>query len=382
MKFSKAQLDYYIRTLLDYIIINNYKGWDPYDISNSYLLRKFSKKDNTKLIMTQANRLIPINLRKITRTKKEYNTKAMALFLSSYINLSFRKYSNEINKIMNWLISNKSQKYNQYSIGFTFDILLSGYSSKKGEPSLIITLFVMFAFFKYYKKVNEKNILKIILSFNELINNELPQNETKDTLWYSYNFEKINEIYNATAKIGKFYSFLYSIIKDDKVLEKIDKILNYLFRKQRPDGSWSYGETVNYTDGFHTAFVLEAIYEMLKFVEHKKYKEMYSKGVDHYMYNLIKKNGQPLYFHPIYSPKDVRKYLIKTDIRDCAMAIIFCKIIQKRDIADSVLNWTLNNMYNPQMGYFYYFKNKFWTNKIEFIRWQAWMLYAFSILYT
>ena len=61
------------------------------------------------------------------------------------------------------------------------------------------------------------------------------------------------------------------------------------------------------------------------------------------------------------------------------MAIVFFSKIGENEIANKVLGWTLKNMYNNKKGYFYYFKNKIFTNRIEFIQWQAWMLYALSV---
>ena len=119
---------------------------------------------------------------------------------------------------------------------------------------------------------------------------------------------------------------------------------------------------------------------MLNYVSSKKYEQMYENGLSHYMDHLFKRNGQPLYFHKSYPPRDIRKVLIETDIRDCAMAIILFSKIGQINQAKKVLKWSLENMYNENKGYFYYYRNKLWTNKIEFIRWQAWMLYAFSVL--
>jgi hypothetical protein len=302
----------------------------------------------------------------------------MALYLSSIINTGQEVFPNEKETILYWLVSNKSNKYDEYSIGFTFDIALRGYTSKRGEPSLIITLFVMYAFIEYCRTTPNNNISDYILSFKDLVDRKLPKVEKQDTLWYSYNFDKFNEVYNATAKVGKYYALTYSMYRDESLLEKIDKILNYLLIKQRPDGSWAYGEKTSYTDGFHTAFVLEAIYYMLKYVNSKRYDQMYESGIYHYEQYLFKRNGQPLYFHRKYPPSDFRKIMVETDIRDCAMAIVLFSRIGKIEKAEKVLAWTLQNMYSENSGYFYYYKNKIWTNKIEFVRWQAWMLYAIS----
>ena len=274
----------------------------------------------------------------------------------------------------------KSDDFSEYSIGFTFDIVLSQYSSPRGKPSLIISLFTMYAFIQYWVETGEDKVLEAVLSFKKLIETKLPRFENIDSLWYSYNFEKVNEIYNATAKVGKFFALLYQITKDEQLPARIEKIMNYLAKKQREDGSWAYGEKIPYTDGFHTAFVLEAIWHMRKVVDKKKYGIMFNKGLEHYKHYLFRPNGQPLYFHPMYKPKDIRRYLIETDIRDCAMAIVLFSKIGDIKLARKVLDWTMKHMYDHDGGYFYYYKNKFWTNKIEFIRWQAWMLYALSVL--
>jgi len=381
MSYMIDQLENLIIELEHHIKSNDFKGYDPYDILNCKFISK--KVHNTKilLILTQLNKISLINFRPLLGIKDIYNSKAMALILSVMLNRKSNNISNnkDISFLIYWLINNKSNKYKEYSIGFTFNIILKNYISAKHSPSLIITLFVMYPFIEYYKRTNDKNVLNHILSFRDLINRELPKFEDSSTLWYSYNFEKVNEIYNATAKIGKFYSLLYPITKDIELLIKIEKILNYLSKKQRDDGSWAYGENIGYTDGFHTAFVLEAIWYMRKVVDNQRFNKMFYKGLEHYKKYLFKHNEQPLYFHPNYKPKDIRGFISETDIRDCAMAIILFSKSGDNSMAKKVFDWTLLNMYDEKKSYFYFYKEKLWINKIEFIRPQAWMLYALSV---
>lgn len=376
----KSQLE--IKNILDFLIknliLNDFKGWDPYDLLNNQIISKILPGNKQRLILTQVNRISPINFRPILSINKIYNSKAMALILLSFLNLD--KNNKEIEFVLNWLIDNKCETYKQYSIGFTFDITMNLYSSSREESSLIITLFVMYAFIEYYKKTKNKHVFDEIISFRDLIEKKIPKFENRNILWYSYNFNKINEIFNATAKIGKFYSLLFTLIKDENLLIKIDKILNYLSKKQRHDGSWPYGEKIVYTDGFHTAFVLEAILYMRKVVDKPQYENMFFKGLKNYKKYFFKETGQPLYFHPFYKHKELRRYLIETDIRDCAMAIVLFSKLRDKKNAEKVYKWTIAHMYNKKNGYFFYYKNKLWTNKIEFIRWQAWMLYALSEL--
>lgn len=366
--------------LAAYISNRGFRGWDPYDFLKCRFIDRKSLNNTLVLILTQANRISPLNFRPLLAIDKSYNSKAMALFLTALLNYESNRNKHTADFIKDWLIANKSKRYTEYTIGFTFDIVLKHYHSFRGSPSLIITLFTMYAFIQYWKKTKDEEVLKSILSFYHLIQNKLPYFETADTLWYSYNFEKVNEIYNATAKVGKFYALLFNVTDDTEIPSKIEKILNYLATKQRNDGSWAYGQRISYTDGFHTAFVLEAIWYMRRVVDDSTYQEMFKRGLDHYKEFMFKASGQPLYFHALYKPKDIRRYLIETDIRDCAMAIILFSKTGDPQRAKKVFNWTMANMYDHEKAYFYYYKNMFWTNKIEFIRWQAWMLYALSHL--
>jgi len=371
------------RTLRDRFERSDCRGWDPYDALNIGIPWTRRLDRPRLLLLTHVVRISPVNLRPTLRIVKSYNSKAMALILSALMiweDLDKGVDWNDIEFVKNWVLDNRSGTYPEYSLGFTFDIVLQNYRSSKGAPSLIITLFAVYALMAYYKRTKETRVLEEILSFKRLVETRLPCHENEETVWYSYNFEKTNEIYNATAKVGKFYALLHDMISSDELRGRIERILQYLLKKQRPDGSWPYGETIRYTDGFHTAFVLEAIWHMLKVVDGHEYEEMFERGLQHYKAYLFKANGQPLYFHPMYKPRDVRRFLIETDIRDCAMAIVLFAKIGDVERARQVLDWTLKHMYDQKRGYFYYYKNRVWTNKIEFIRWQAWMLYALARL--
>lgn len=67
-----------------------YKGYDPYDSLNSKLFQAvplLSKSRIAKLAWTQFFKRAPFNLRPLVGVPKEYNPKALGLFLTSYCNL-------------------------------------------------------------------------------------------------------------------------------------------------------------------------------------------------------------------------------------------------------------------------------------------------------
>jgi hypothetical protein len=377
-------MDYHqiFKNTLDRFAEDQFKGYNPYDILDSDVIYKHVRNKNAILALTQFNKISPINFRKQFGIRKHHNPKALGLLLSALLKTDAVYYKSEISDLKKILLENKSDKFENYSIGFPFPICLSHYTSVVNSPSLIITLFVAYSFIEDYHISGDERVLKTIESINNLIQSKLPKVENEDILYYSYNFEKFNEIYNATAKIGKFYSLYYTITKDEILLSKIKKILNYLCNIQRSDGSWAYAPYIHYSDSFHTAFIIEAIAEMMKLVSSVKYEEMFEKGMKNYRDSYILPSGQPLYIHPQYGNKGRRKLLevTKTDIRDCAMAInLFTKCGLENE-ATKCLDWTIQNMYSSK-GYFYFYKEKMWTNKIEHARPQGWMLYALSNLF-
>jgi hypothetical protein len=52
---------------------------------------------------------------------------------------------------------------------------------------------------------------------------------------------------------------------------------------------------------------------------------------------------------------------------------------QNKKLVDKVLSWSFKNMFDERKGYFYYNKEKYFTNRIPYMRWtQAWMFLGLS----
>ena len=221
------------KVLWTYILDSELKGWDPYDILSANLIRRSVTNSSHKTLinLTQFGRISTFNFRPFFKIKRTIHSKAMALLLAAQLSSECNQNTNSIELLKNLLIYSKSKKFTDYTLGFPFEIVLKSYCSAKGAPSLIITLFGMYSFIQYWKRKKDDEVLKIIFSFNRLLHNKYPKFEDIHTLWYSYNFEKKNEIYNATAKVGKFYALLYQITNDNKLLSQNRKNLELLESK-------------------------------------------------------------------------------------------------------------------------------------------------------
>src|SRR6266705_6787986 len=79
-----------ILKLLAYCQANDWAGYDPYDALNSRLFEALPFLDSRfpRLVLTQALKRSPVNIRRLLLIPKAENPKAIGLFLSALLKLS------------------------------------------------------------------------------------------------------------------------------------------------------------------------------------------------------------------------------------------------------------------------------------------------------
>lgn len=124
--------------LRDYCEAEQYKGWDPYDGLNSKLFNAIpflNKSAICRLVMIQAFKRLPFNLRRLAIIPKQHNAKGIGLFLQGYCNLyraverrpelsvalgNLEKLKAKINEVAELLISLQSPGYSGACWGYNF----------------------------------------------------------------------------------------------------------------------------------------------------------------------------------------------------------------------------------------------------------------------
>ena len=353
---------------------SQFKGYDPYDFAETNsklphaLLSKFSF----------VNKISPINFRPWLGISPTGNSKANGLWLWAMVKTDMHKYHDEIKFLQNWIDQNAATEFEEFSMGFSFRMALTRYASGPGKTSLIISLFTVLPLIEIYSANGDESTLAKILSFEKLLETKWMKFESENELWYSYLPGQKDEVYNATAKVGRFYARLYRVHKRRRYLEIIEKVQNYLQRIQKDDGRWIYSLKAPYVDNFHTAFILESVFEMNQIVNRFRFTVMFRKGLKYYIQNCFTQELVPLHFSKLHGTNDIRNKILGTEIRDCANAIIFFSKTGMKREATKIMQWTIANFYNDKGKYFSFFKNDFFTNRIYFIRWQSWMALAIA----
>lgn len=377
------KISYSFSKLSAYCEKEGYKGYDPYDGLNSLLFRSlpFLPRNRTaRLMWIQAYKRLPVNLRPLTGVKKEYNPKAMGLFLSGYCNLyrhtADEKYLEKIFFFSEKLKELRNREWSGYCWGYNFDWQARAFFQPRNTPTVVATVYASSALLDAYELTKEKQLLKMARSSCDFILNDL--NRTFDengNFCFSYSPLDKSVVFNASLLGSRLLARVFSITGEQELAEAAGKSVHFCCENQNNDGSWPYGKQHyhQWIDNFHTGFNLECLSDFSRFTGNYSFAGYLDKGMNYYLANFFTAEGIPKYYNNSVYPVDIHSsaQLVITLVRSGFFN-------QKRALADKVLNWTIDNMQSDR-GYFYYQINKYFSSKISYMRWaQAWMFYALS----
>lgn len=370
-----------------YCEAENFKGWDPYDGLNSKLFQSTPLKNSAffRLAWIQFFKRNPVNLRKTALVDKDYNPKGLGLFLYSYSKLLNTKENklisgkketqNNIDELAGHLINLISPGYSGACWGYNFDWQNRVFFQPKGTPTVVATSFIANAFFEAFEATGNQQYLDVALNSIDFVLNDLNRTKVKDGFIFSYSPLDNSIVYNATLLGARLLARGYYYTKNEKLKNLAKQAVLPIINRQNTDGSWIYGEakTQNWIDSFHTGYNLECLFDYSLYTNDDQFLSAFEKGLEFYLSNFFLSDGTPKYYHnkiypiDIHAPAQFIVTLVRTN-----------RLIEHRELADKVLEWTINNMQDKK-GFFYYQLKPCFSSKIPYMRWaQAWMFYAFA----
>jgi len=369
--------------LLDYCQANNWAGYDPYDALNSEIFKALPILDSRipRLLLTQALKRSPVNIRPLLLIPKTQNPKAMALFLSAFLKLSdlnLVDHQTLIRLMIDQLISLRSES-SYWCWGYSFPWQTRTIVVPRATPNLVCTTFVADALLDAFEKFQYQECLDMALSAAEYILHELYWDDGEAGCGFSYPLPTLrSKTHNANLLASALFCRVYKHTAKEKFFGPALKVARYSAARQRPDGSWLYGEapTQNWVDNFHTGYNLRALKFIDDYLETDEFQECVARGFHFYKAHFFREDGAAKYFHD-------RTYPI--DIHCVAQSIITLLEFRHLDsgnvsLADSVFRWARKYMWNSR-GFFYYRVLRTCTIRTSYMRWsQAWMFLALSTL--
>lgn len=395
----KSLIDSFIR-LKSYCETEDYKGWDPYDglkskVANSLLPLKHSAI--LRLCIIQGFKRCPVNLRRIAMVPKEHNAKGIGLFLQGYCNLykmiekkgvAFKELGTtdevlrKIRYLADLLLQMRSDnmfpgKFHGACWGYNFDWQARRlFLFPAHTPTVVATNFCATALMEAYEVTHDKRYLEVALSAARFIIEDLHRSEYKDGFLFSYSKLPGNDtVFNASILGSRLLSYCYKYTGNETYKQLARKSIVACCAGQEEDGSWRYGmlPVQKWRDSFHTGYNLDGLIAYQENTGDNSFDENIAKGFDYYINHFFLDDGTPKYY-------DNQIYPI--DIHCPGQLFVTLSRLHKfgafRQTAAKVLQWTIDNMQDPN-GYFYYQLKPSMSSKIPYMRWSnAFMFSALS----
>ena len=367
----------------------NYVGYDPADALNSPFLRKISLGNKLlSRLLTHINTYSPLNFRKILRIEPASNTTALIVIASSLLDLysisGKERYLVKAQIILKRLVEYSSTEYGGMGWGRSIDYQSNRTFHKKGVPLMFLTAKAGEVFAQAFELTNNEDYLHIaeescecILKSSSILDNEVG-------ICLSYTPKGSERILNVSAIAASLFATVGTYTDNKTYKHTANELLLYVISRQNRDGSWFYeydakNKPKKKQMDFHQGFVLDSLIDYHKLEEpNESLSSAILKGARFYKERQFLPDGRGKWRYPLLYP---------IDIHDQAQGIITFSKMGHFDsnylkFAESIVQWTLDNMYDKDSGCFYFQNWRFFNNKICYLRWnQAWMLKALSTLW-
>jgi hypothetical protein len=373
-----------ILKLVAYCQANDWAGYDPYDALNSrvFAALPFLNWRIPRLVLTQALKRSPVNIRRLLGIPKTQNPKAIALFLSAFLKLSRIgpvRSGELVEAMIKRLIALRSPGIPYWCWGYSFPWQTRTIIVPVGSPNLVCTAFVGNALLDAYEQRQDRRCLSMAESTAQYILDELYWTDGKSVAGFSYPLAGLrNQVPNANFLGAALLCRVYRHTGERKFLGQALRVARCSAAEQHADGSWDYGErrSQRWIDNFHTGYNLCALRTIGRCGGTMEFESSIQRGLEFYRSHFFRVDGAPRYFHN-------RTYPV--DIHSVAQSIITLLALKDLDasnveLARSVFQWAMNHMWDER-GFFYYRKLRLCTVRIPYMRWaQAWMLLAMATL--
>ncbi len=374
------------RDLWNYCRSHDFAGYDPYDGLNSHLFQSTPLKNSgfARLAWTQFFKRSPINFRKVAGVPCERNAKGIALFtlaaLADFRRTRTREAEIEARELLDDLIGLSLKGFKGACWGYNFDWQSRSFFAPKGTPTIVPTAFAARALCEAAEVLDAEAYLPYARTVCDFILNDLNRSEeTSDEICFSYSPLDQTRVFNASLMAAEALGTVGGMLKEKSLCDLAMRAARYVIRQQHADGSWAYGVDGHqaWSDNFHTAFILTSLSRLIESCGARNELEpALARGYEFWKERFFLSNGWPKYYP---------NQLYPADVHSAAAAIVALVELRGRfpttvDLAEQIATWAIDNLCSPD-GYFYYQRKRFYTNRIEYMRWsQAWVAYALARL--
>ncbi len=387
-QFNAATLDDSCRLVYDglkkverWVEDHNYEAYEPFDGLSSPLQRLTSRSLLLDRILQQAVRQSPINIRPMLGIKPLPSTKGRGYMAAGYLTL-YRltgepEYTEKAVRCLEWLMAHKSPKFKEYSWANHFDYASRGGRYSRHDSIIVWSALIGQAFLDGFECLGDRRYLDVAESVCRWIL-ALPRERTDSGTCLSYHALEQHKVHNANMLGASILARTWHHSRKAEYRDVAAAAIQYTCTRQRPDGSWWYGEEAKYqwVDNFHTGYILDSLKCYIDSTGDLTFKPQLDRGFQFFTANFFEPTGRPKYYHNRAQPIDIQcaAQAIET------LAKFSDRTNDARQTAMKVARWTIEHM-QDSTGYFYYRKYPLLAARIPMLHWgQATMFTALAQL--
>ena len=358
-----------------------WRGADPYDGLNATRFpRRLGQSPLPLRILTQAVKRFPLDLRPVLGIPPGLSAATLAHVISAYARNGFIDEVEAHVKLRGRIVQLEQLRcdgFREPCWGYHFDVQTRVFFYPRSAPNTIATAFAGLALLDAYELAHIQEGLELASAVGDFFINYVPQTSSEPGAYFGYLVGDTTPIHNANMLISALLARLYKLTGRDDFKQAASKGLEYTISRQKPDGSWPYGELphLGWVDGFHTGYVLDSVLTCVESgVGVATGEAAWRRGLRFFVTALIEAGGTPR-----YTPAS--RYPVDGQCVAQAIQTLSRAAEREPDLAArrwSVLRFALDHFARHD-GAFYFQRERFWTNRIAHPRWvQSPMLEALA----
>jgi hypothetical protein len=366
---------------------DRYEGYSKHDGLNSpFLARLAGESRLRRLGAIQVVTRSPVDVRPMVGVRKARNPKGLSLFaralLARHRMTGSADDAREARELLDWLIGHPAPGFEWLCWGYPYPWQDVGFFAPRHFPNRVVTSFVGQALLDGYETLQEARYLDAAgLAVRFLLEAPKTLYEDDDCRCLSYVPDRGIDwiVMDVSALAGALAARVGAILDDVELVRQGGRLVRYVVSKQTDYGAWFYADPPSAShithDNYHTGFILDAILQYGMSAGSDEFESAYRRGIEFYEQRLFEANG---------AARFMSDRLYPIDIHGCAQGIITFSLQQQHFGAGSatatrVLQWTLENMWDPASGWFYYQRRRQFRTRIRELRWcQGWMSWALA----
>jgi predicted glycosyltransferase len=362
-----------------------WRGSDPYDALNATrLIPQLRRSPLAARILTQTVKRSPLNLRPLLGIASGLSAVTLAHVISAYARNGFLDPEDARAKLhhsIERLAELRCPTFTEPCWGYHFDVQTRVLFYPRTTPNTIATAFAGLGLLDAYELAGVEKALELAIGAGEFFIRHVPQTQTVQGAYFGYLPGDRTPIHNSNMLVCALLARLACLTGSKQFGDAARESVEYTITRQRPDGSWPYGEEphLQWIDGFHTGYVLDCLLACVgSGVGGEGADQAWRLGLRYYVHALIERDGIPT-----YTPSS--RYPI--DGQCAAQAIRTLSRVVALEPELATRRWDVfrfaGGRFRRGDGSFAFQRERFWTNRMAHPRWvEAPMLAALTELIT